>query len=103
VARADEDIRLAKLATKPDFNIEASYGVRTRDRDMFSLVGRIELPIRKSTIIEPRIREAMARREAAQQQIEALRQQLQQDLGVAENHAVVHDEPDAARRPRTRR
>lgn len=83
VARAEEDIRLAKLATKPDFNIEASYGARTRDRDMFSLVGRIELPIRKSTIIEPRIREAMARREAAQREIEALRLQLQQDLGVA--------------------
>ncbi len=83
VARAEEDIRLAKLSTKPDFNIEASYGVRTGDRDMFSLVGRIELPIRKSTIIEPRIREAMARREAAQLQIEALRQQLQQDLGAA--------------------
>lgn len=83
VARAEQDIRLAKLATKPDFNIEASYGARTGDRDMFSLVGRIELPIRKSTLIEPRIREAMARREAALQQIEALRQQLQQDIGVA--------------------
>ena len=50
---------------------------------MFSLMGRIELPIRKSAIIEPRIREAIARREAAQQQIETLRQQLRQDLGVA--------------------
>jgi outer membrane protein, heavy metal efflux system len=83
VARAEEDIRLAKMATKPDFNIEASYGVRTRDRDMFSLAGRIELPIRGSTIIEPRIREAVARREAARQQIEALRQQLRQEIGVA--------------------
>src|SRR5438067_822403 len=27
VDRADQDIRLAKLATKPDFNIEASYGM----------------------------------------------------------------------------
>lgn len=83
VARAEEDIRLAKLATKPDFNIEASYGARTRNSDMFSIVGRIELPIRKSTIIEPRIREAIAQREAARQQIEALRQQLRQDIGAA--------------------
>src|SRR2546428_4462946 len=83
VARAEEDIRLAKLATKPDFSIEASYGVRAPETDMFSLVGRIELPIRKSAIIEPRIREAISRREAAQQQIETLRQQLRQDLGVA--------------------
>jgi len=50
---------------------------------MFSVVGRIELPIRKSAIIEPRIREAIARREAAEQQIESLRQQLGQDLGAA--------------------
>jgi outer membrane protein TolC len=83
VARAEQDIRLAKLATKPDFNIEASYGQRPRDTDMFSLVGRLELPIRKSAIVEPRIREAIARREAAQQQIETLRQQLRQDLGAA--------------------
>ena len=48
---------------------------------MFSLTARVELPIRKSTIIEPRIREAIARRDAARQQIEVLRQQLLQDLG----------------------
>src|SRR5713226_1532110 len=91
VARADEDIRLAKLATRPDVNVEASYGVRARNTDMFSLTARVELPIRKSTIIEPRIREAIARRDAAQQQIEVLRQQLLQDLGsqlVSRNEAV---------------
>ncbi len=58
---------------------------------MFSLTARVELPIRKSTIIEPRIREAIARRDAARQQIEVLRQQLLQDLGselVVRNEAV---------------
>src|SRR6266851_374778 len=91
VARAEEDIRLAKLATRPDVNVEASYGVRPRASDMFSLTARVELPIRKATIIEPRIREAIARRDAAQQQIEVLRQQLLQDLGsqlVSRNEAV---------------
>nr|MDP9361739.1 TolC family protein [Acidobacteriota bacterium] len=80
VALAEEELRLAKMATKPDINIEASYGFRPRDKDMFSVVGRIELPLRRSTLIEPRIREAIARRDAALQQIEALRQQLRQDL-----------------------
>jgi len=83
VARADEQIRLAKLATKPDVSVEASYGFRPRDVDMVTVVGRIELPIRRSTLIEPRIREAFARREAALQQIEVLRRQLRQDLGAA--------------------
>lgn len=84
VARAEQDLRLAKLATRPDINIEASYGFRPRDVDMFSVVGRIELPVRRSTIIEPRIREAILRRDATLQQIEALRLQLRQDLGTAE-------------------
>ncbi|MEO8218312.1 MAG: TolC family protein, partial [Acidobacteriota bacterium] len=83
VSRADQDLLLARLATKPDFNIEASYGARFPETDMFSIVGRIELPFRRSAIIEPRIREAVARREAAQQQIELLRLQLRQDLGAA--------------------
>ncbi len=83
VERAEQDIRLAKLATKPDFNIEASYGMRPQQKDMFSVVGRIELPIRRKTTIEPRIAEAMARRDAARAQIEVLRQQLAADFGEA--------------------
>ncbi len=89
VARAEEELHLAKLATKPDITVEASYGVRPRDTDMISVVGRIELPFRRSTLIEPRIREAIAHRDGALQQIEALRQQLRQDLGTA---AVLRSE-----------
>ena len=91
VARAEQDIRLAKLATKPDFNIEASYGLRPEQKDMFSVVGRIELPIRKKTTIEPRVAEAMARRDAARAQIDMLRQQLAADLGeaVAARHEAI--------------
>ena len=44
VARAEQDLRLAKLATKPDVYVEASYGVRPEQKDLFSVVGRIDLP-----------------------------------------------------------
>src|SRR5207248_3864077 len=50
---------------------------------MFSVVGRIELPVRKKTTIEPRVAEAIARRDAALAQIDALRQQLAGDFGQA--------------------
>jgi outer membrane protein TolC len=81
--RAEQDIRLAKLAARPDFNIEASYGLRPQQKDVFSLVGRIELPIRRKTTIEPRIAEAMARRDASRAQIDVLRRQLVADFGEA--------------------
>jgi len=81
-ARAEEDIRLAKLATKPDISVEASYGFRPEQKDLFSVVGRIELPVRKKTI-EPRIAEAIARRDAARAQIDMRRQQLAADFGAA--------------------
>src|SRR5206468_4773332 len=45
-------------------------------------VGRIELPIRKKTI-EPRIAEAIARRDAARARIDVLRQQLAAEFGAA--------------------
>lgn len=80
---AEQEIRLARLALKPDIDIEASYGVRPYQKDMISVVGRIEFPYRKSTLIEPRIREAIARRDAAREEIEILRQTLQQSLGAA--------------------
>ena len=83
IALAEEEIRFARLAGKPDFDIEASYGLRPQDMDMVSVVARIEFPFRKSAIIEPRIREAIASRDAARQQIEVLRQQLRQDAGTA--------------------
>jgi len=83
VARAEQDVRLAKLATKPDVNVEASYGFRPEQKDMFSVVARIELPIRRATTIEPRIAEAIARRDAARAQIGVLRQQLAGAFGEA--------------------
>ncbi len=83
VEEAEQEIRLAQLAFKPDVNIEASYGFRPYEKDTISVVGRIELPYRRKALIEPRVQEAIARRDAARQQIEVLRQQLQGDLGIA--------------------
>jgi outer membrane protein TolC len=82
VARGEEDIRLANLIRKPDFSIEASYGMRPEQKDMFSVAGRVELPVRKSAIA-PRVAEAIARREAARAQIGILRQQLAAAFGEA--------------------
>ncbi|MEA2489718.1 MAG: outer membrane protein heavy metal efflux system [Acidobacteriota bacterium] len=83
VSQAGQQLRMARLAAKPDVSIEASYGFRPGDIDMFSVVARIELPLRRGTLIEPRIREARARQEAALRQVDAMRQQLQEDLGAA--------------------
>ena len=83
VARAEEDVKLAKLTTKPDVSVEASYGFRPEMKDVFSVVGRIELPIRKNRTIEPLIAEAIARRDAARAQIDVLRQQLATAFGEA--------------------
>lgn len=83
VARSEEDIHLAKLIRKPDFSIEASYGMRPEQKDMFSVVGRMELPIRKKTAIEPRVAEAIAKGDAARAQIAILRQKLAAAFGEA--------------------
>jgi cobalt-zinc-cadmium efflux system outer membrane protein len=83
VTRAEEDIQLARLLRKPDVSVDASYGFRPQQKDMFSLMGRIELPIRKSAI-EPRLAEATARRDEARLRIDVLRQQLTTALEVAQ-------------------
>lgn len=59
VDQREQDIRLARLLRKPDWNVEASYGVRTQQKGMFSVVARVDLPIRKKSLIEPQIRAAM--------------------------------------------
>jgi cobalt-zinc-cadmium efflux system outer membrane protein len=81
-ARAEEEIHLAKLITKPDVNLEASYGFRPQQKDMFSVIARIELPVRRATVA-PRIAEATAERDAALARIDMLRQKLQSELGKA--------------------
>jgi outer membrane protein, heavy metal efflux system len=87
VALQEQMIRLARLETKPDFNVEATYGHRRVERDVFSVVGTIELPLRRKTTIDPRVRDAIALRDAAKFRTEELRRSLSQDLASA---AAVH-------------
>jgi outer membrane protein TolC len=83
VERREQGIVLAKLIGKPDWNLEASYGMRPEQKDMFSVTARIELPIRKKSVIEPQIRAAVAERDAAALRVDEVRRKLLEDLGVA--------------------
>lgn len=88
VERQEQEIELMRLEAKPDLGIEASYGLR-RETDVFSVVATIELPLRKDRTVEPRVREAIARRDAAQQRVEELRRSLVQAMASA---AAIHEE-----------
>lgn len=83
VARQEQRIRLEQLEAKPDFGIEASYGMRPSQRDMFSVVARVELPLRRDRTIEPRVREAIAMRDATKARIEELRRSLTRAMAAA--------------------
>ena len=88
VQRREQEVRIAELLGRPDVNLEASYGMRPQQTDMVSVVARIELPLRRRTTIEPRVREAIAARDAAAARIDELRRALLADLGAAyEAHA----------------
>lgn len=89
VEQAEEDIRLAEAARIPDIDLEAQYGYRPMQRDMFSLTARIELPLRKDVTIEPRVREAILRREAVRARIAEARRQISAAMGSA---IAAHDE-----------
>ena len=89
VARAEEDIRLAKLERRPDVDLEAQYGHRAVQRDVFSVVARMELPLRAKQLDEPRVREAMLRRDAAQARIEEERRALVTAMAAA---FVAHED-----------
>jgi cobalt-zinc-cadmium efflux system outer membrane protein len=89
VARAEEEVRLARADLKPDVDLEAQYGYRRLQRDMFSITARVELPLRKDVRIEPRIREAILRGDVARARIAELRRALAQAMGEA---VVAHEE-----------
>jgi cobalt-zinc-cadmium efflux system outer membrane protein len=90
VERREQDVRLANLTGRPDWNLEASYGMRPEQKDMFSVTARIELPIRRKSVIEPQIRAAIAERDAAAQRLDEVRRRLREALGVAyAEHAQV--------------
>jgi cobalt-zinc-cadmium efflux system outer membrane protein len=83
LARAAAEVQLAKLVRKPDPQLEVRYGYRPSRKDFFSVMGRIELPIRRATVVDPHIQEEIAQRDAAKAKVEILRQELRAELGVA--------------------
>jgi outer membrane protein, heavy metal efflux system len=83
IDRRTAEIDLAKSATRPEWSVEASYGYRPEANGMISVLGKVELPVRRKDVIEPRIREAIARREAARQRIEELRRSLSEQAAIA--------------------
>lgn len=82
--QSEARIELARSTTRPDWSIEAAYGFRPEAENMVSVTGRIELPIRKNERIEPRIRAAIAEREAALALVEDLRRSLVERAAIAE-------------------
>lgn len=89
IEAAEASIIAAKLALKPDVALEATYGVRLDEMDMVSLVARIELPLRRGTTVEPYVREAAARRDAARASVAALERTIRASLWTT---AAVHRE-----------
>jgi outer membrane protein, heavy metal efflux system len=89
VAMAEAEIRLADLDRRPDIDLEAQYGYRRLERDVFSLTARIELPLRAKQTVEPRVREAMLRRDAAKARVAELRRDITRALAEA---VVAHED-----------
>jgi outer membrane protein TolC len=94
VAAQEESARLIRLELAPDVDIEAQYGLRRVQRDMFSVTARIELPLfRRDKTIEPRVREALAARDATKLRIDELRRSLTQALaGALAAHAIATEQ-----------
>ena len=89
IERAERELRLAELELRPDIDLEAQYGHRGMERDVFSITARVELPLRASQLSQPRAREAALRRTALQQRVEELRRVLAQAVAEA---VVAHEE-----------
>ena len=94
VAAQEQSIRLIRLELKPDVDVEAQYGYRRMQRDMFSVTARVELPLfNRDKTVEPRVREASALRGAARLRIDELRRSLTQELAAAAAaHAVATEQ-----------
>ncbi len=83
VERREQNVRLAKQLARPEWNVEASYGVRPEQTDMFSVVARVEVPIRRKSAIDPQIRAAVAERDASSLRLDEVRRRLADALGAA--------------------
>lgn len=85
---AEQIVAAARLASKPDLEIEASYGVRRSEADMFSVLARVELPLRKKPIAAG-VESAVAQRERLDAERETLLRELQRAVAL---DVAAHDE-----------
>jgi outer membrane protein TolC len=96
VARSEHALALARLESRPDFDVRLSYGQRDnmpdggRRPDLLSLTVAINLPVWRESRTTPRVSEALSRREQAISLHEAQRNEVlarlrQQAAGAEQN------------------
>jgi len=94
IDRNTKNLELARKETQPDFDLRFSYGQRERDlagmprEDLVSFTVAMNLPVWRQAKIEPRIAEAQAMREQAQEMLQAQQNEmlarLRQQMAVTE-------------------
>jgi outer membrane protein TolC len=94
VSREEKALDLARKNYYPDFDVRLAYGQRdklldgTRQPDMVTLTVAVNLPVWRGNKLEPRIAEALAKRDQAQSLYEAQRNDvaasLRQQTALAE-------------------
>lgn len=94
VSREEKALDLARKNYYPDFDVRLAYGQRdklldgTRQPDMVTLTVAVNLPVWRESKLEPRVAEALARRDQARSLYEAQRNEvtasLRQQAALAE-------------------
>lgn len=83
-AAAEAEAKLALVATKPDYNVELSYGVRgSAYTNMVSLMFRMDLPLFAGTRQEPAAIAKAKQAEQARAQAEEARRRYEADVRAA--------------------
>jgi len=83
-AAADAEAKLAAIATKPDYSVELSYGVRgSAYTDMVSLMFRMDLPVFAGTRQEPAALARAKQAEQARAQAEEARRRYEAEVRAA--------------------
>lgn len=112
IARADKSIELMRKDYYPDFDVKLGYGLRDRAPDgmrrddMITFTVAINLPVWRESKLDPKVAEAIAMRDQAQQmylaQQNELRMRLRQQIAIAEQSAKSVQLYDSAILPQAR-
>ena len=96
VSREEKALDLARKNYYPDFDVRLAYGQRdkmldgTRQPDMVTLTVAVNLPVWRENKLEPRVAEALAKRDQARSLYEAQRNEvtasLRQQIAMAEQN-----------------